>query len=148
MTMPTKATTLVGITLISFSAIQSCPTPIGALIVPLVSMVAPIVGEIVQAGVNVSQGKSSKLKRGNDTDAFVNPDAQIMLPPGISQHDVDLCKNANQNSTGVKVIQESDTCKYIVLRLDPLFLMLINYSSSSNRKRGTRVYGFGQSIRW
>jgi hypothetical protein len=110
--MTVKAIALLGVSLISLSVIQPCPAPI-PLIVPLVSMVAPIVGEIIQAGINVAQGKSSKLKRGSDTDPFVDLDVRMELPTGIHQHDVDLCKNANKNSTGVKVIQESDTCKYL-----------------------------------
>jgi hypothetical protein len=110
--MIAKATALLGVSLISLSVIQPCPAPLGPLIIPLVGMVAPIVGEVVQAGINVSQGKSSKLKRGSNTDALVDLDVRMELPTGIHQHDIDLCKNANKNSTGVKVIQESDTCKY------------------------------------
>ncbi|CRG89253.1 hypothetical protein PISL3812_06289 [Talaromyces islandicus] len=72
-------------------------------------MVAPILGEVVQAGVNVSNGKPSKRKQRNNKDNFVDLDMRMVLPPGVSQHDVDLCKNANKNSTGVRVIQESNT---------------------------------------
>ncbi|KAH8698703.1 hypothetical protein BGW36DRAFT_149864 [Talaromyces proteolyticus] len=98
--MHIRAKTVIGIALSATYIVPLCTAPI----VSILNLALAVIGDVVFAGIKEgaprSKTKHHRMSRGFKARRYIDPGlnetAKLMnLPPGMSDHDVELCRQAN-----------------------------------------------------